>query len=159
MKKIVSLAVVLLLAVLFTGSAKAQNVAEHSLENGPQSTHWYGNIYEGMSGFTRRSYTSARYTGLGPKPRASCGWYMRGVFGGKYGPDFNRAYAWARLPRVAPRPGAVVVSSRKGRGCGGPCGHVVKIVNVIDACRAIVRDNKGTYERNICRNRVAVVQP
>jgi hypothetical protein len=96
---------------------------------------------------------------LGPKPRASCGWHMRKVFGGRYGPEFNRAYAWARLPRTSLSPGAVVVSSRRGRGCGGPCGHVVKVVRVIDACRAIVTDNRGTYERNTCRNRVAVVRP
>lgn len=96
---------------------------------------------------------------LGPKPRASCGWYMRKLHGGRYGREFNRAYAWARLPRTTLSPGAVVVSSRKGRGCGGPCGHVVKVVRVIDACRAIVNDNRGTYERNTCRNRVAVVRP
>lgn len=96
---------------------------------------------------------------LGPKPHASCGWYMRQQFGGRYGAEFNRARAWARLPRTSLQPGAVVVSSRKGRGCGGPCGHVVKVVRVIDQCRAIVHDNRGTYERNTCRNRVAVVMP
>lgn len=96
---------------------------------------------------------------LGPKPRASCGWYMRGQFGGRYGKEFNRAMAWAELPRVAPRPGAVVVQTRKGKGCGGQCGHVSKIKQVLSACRAVVQDNRGTYERDICKNRVAVVQP
>lgn len=96
--------------------------------------------------------------GLGPKPRASCGWYMRAQFGGRYGPEFNRARAWAGLPRTTLSPGAVVVSSRKGTGCGGPCGHVVRVVSVIDHCRAVVQDNRGTYERNTCKNRVAVVR-
>lgn len=96
---------------------------------------------------------------LGPKPLASCGWHMRKLHGGRYGPEFNRARQWATLPRSSLRPGAVVVSSRKGRGCGGACGHVVKVVRVIDACRAIVTDNRGTYERDTCRNRVAIVQP
>lgn len=96
---------------------------------------------------------------LGPKPRASCGWHMRKLHGGRYGPAYNRARQWASLPRTTLSPGAVVVSSRKGRGCGGPCGHVVKVVSVLDACRAIVTDNRGTYERNTCRNRVAVVRP
>lgn len=98
----------------------------------------------------------ARYS-LGPKPAASCGWTMRAMFGGRYGAAFNRAYQWATLPRTTLRPGAVVVSSRKGRGCGGPCGHVVRIVRVIDACNAVVQDNAGTYQRNTCRNRVAIV--
>ncbi len=97
--------------------------------------------------------------GLGPKPRASCGWYMRAQFGGRYGPEFNRARAWASLPRASLTPGAVVVSARKGRGCGGACGHVVKVVSVIDQCRAVVQDNSGTYTRDTCRARVAVVRP
>jgi hypothetical protein len=104
-------------------------------------------------------FTASYSGGLGPKPAASCGWYMRAQFGGKYGPEFNRAYAWASLPRTTLQPGALVVSARKGKGCGGPCGHVVKVVEVIDKCRAIVNDNKGTYERNTCRARVAVVMP
>lgn len=135
-------AAMLLFALCF--SAQAQSFSD----NYPQAEHWFGNVV-----------APVRAGGLGPKPRASCGWYMRKIHGGRYGRDFNRAYAWARLPRTMLSPGAVVVSSRKGKGCGGPCGHVVKVVRVIDQCRAIVHDNRGTYERNTCKNRVAVVQP
>lgn len=156
MTRTVSLAVTVFSLFLVVGTAQAQNATEHSLDNVQTTTQWYGSVFKQGPVNSNRTF---RHTGLGPKPRASCGWYMRGVFGGRYGPAYNRAYAWAKLPKVAPRPGAVVVSSRKGRGCGGPCGHVVKIVRVIDACKAIVRDNRGTYERNICRNQVAVVQP
>lgn len=138
-------AAILLLSLIFSAPANAQSFSD----NYPQAEHWFGNVVAPQDGTG----------GLGPKPRASCGWYMRKIFGGKYGRDFNRAYAWARLPRTTLSPGAVVVSSRKGKGCGGPCGHVVKVVRVIDACRAIVHDNRGTYERNTCRNRVAIVRP
>lgn len=138
-------AAILLLALCFSFPAKAQTFSD----NYPQASHWFGNVVA----------PAGQPGKLGPKPRASCGWYMRGQFGGRYGKEFNRAMAWARLPRVSPRPGAVVVQTRKGKGCGGQCGHVSKIKQVISACRAIVQDNRGTYERDICKNRVAVVQP
>jgi hypothetical protein len=84
---------------------------------------------------------------LGPKPRASCGWYMRSVFGGRYGREFNLAQTWyRRLPKTTARPGAVVVWTR-----GGNKGHVARIVRVTGQCRAVVNDNAGTYERDICR--------
>ena len=89
----------------------------------------------------------AQRSALGPKPRASCGWYMRSVFGGRYGPEFNLAQNWYRkLPKTSARPGAVVVWTR-----GGNKGHVARIVRVTGACRAVVNDNAGTYERDICR--------
>ena len=73
----------------------------------------------------------------------------------------NRALAWAELlPHVSPQPGAVVVQRRKGHALGGgPGGHVSRIVSLINSCRAIVTDEKGTYERNICANLVAYVRP
>lgn len=87
---------------------------------------------------------------LGPKPRASCGWYMRGVFGGKYGPEFNLAQTWFnRLPRTTAAPGRLVIWTR-----GGIYGHVARIVQMIAPCQAIVNDNRGTYRRNICGPRV-----
>lgn len=91
--------------------------------------------------------SQAQRSALGPKPRASCGWYMRKVFGGRYGPEFNLAQNWYRkLPKTIARPGAVVVWTR-----GGNKGHVARIVRVTGACRAVVNDNAGTYGRDICR--------
>lgn len=123
-------------AVLTSGTAEAQQ------------TFSFSNVFK----------PQAQRLALGPRPAASCGWYMRKVFGGRYGPSFNRARQWATLPRTALAPGAVVVSSRKGRGCGGPCGHVVRVVSVIDRCNAVVNDNRGTYRRNVCRNHIATVR-
>lgn len=101
-------------------------------------------------------FSSRRRIGRG----FSCGLYMRQQFGGRYGSSFNLALSWAGLPRTSPTPGAVVVQRRKGRALGGgPGGHVSKIVSVIDACHAIVHDNRGTYRRNICKNLAAYVRP
>lgn len=71
------------------------------------------------------------------------------------------ALNWSKLPRVSqPIPGAVVVQRRKGRALGGGAGgHVSRVVSVTGPCRAIVQDNRGRYERNVCRNLVAYVSP
>lgn len=70
------------------------------------------------------------------------------------------ALKWATLPHTYPRPDAVVVQRRNGRALGGgPGGHVSRIVSVIDECHAVVADEKGTYPRDICKGRVAVVDP
>ncbi|MGD9846979.1 MAG: hypothetical protein AB7U47_16515 [Variibacter sp.] len=51
---------------------------------------------------------SMRRTGLGPRPRAWCGWWMRSQRGG--GPEFNVAWNWRRYGRPAePQVGAVVI--------------------------------------------------
>lgn len=96
------------------------------------------------------------------RPRGfTCGVYMASLFPGVA----SKIYAplarnWAQLPRTSVQPGAVVVSSRKGRALGGgPGGHVVKVVQPLDNCTAVVQDNRGTYKRNICKNRIAVVDP
>lgn len=89
-----------------------------------------------------------------------CGRYMRSLFGI---PDraYNMALNWARFPRTTLHPGAVVVSRRSGKASDGklPGGHVARIERVIDSCTAIVRDNRGTYKRNVCSRLVAYVQP
>ena len=71
------------------------------------------------------------------------------------------ALEWARnCPHTYAHAGAVVVSRRHGRALGGgPGGHVALIISVIDSCHATVRDEKGTYERDICKNQVAIVEP
>lgn len=88
----------------------------------------------------------------------NCGRYMSKVFGLKK--PIALALAWAKFPRTSARPGAVVVQTRKGRALGGgPGGHVSKIISLVGPCRAIVNDNRGTYERDICTRLVAYVIP
>lgn len=90
----------------------------------------------------------------------TCGLVMRQLTGGKYGREFNIARTWLKLPRTFARPGAVVVSWREGKALGGsPGGHVVLIRQLLDDCRAIVSDNRGTYQRNICKRQLGIVQP
>ena len=71
------------------------------------------------------------------------------------------ALEWAhKFPHTFAHPGAVVVQRRRGRALGGgPGGHVSRIVEMKGTCRAIVNDEKGTYERDICRSLVAYVEP
>lgn len=58
-----------------------------------------------------RSFESASLTGgggLGPRPRAWCGWWMRSQLGG--GPAYNLAWNWRHYGSPAsPQVGAVVV--------------------------------------------------
>jgi hypothetical protein len=99
---------------------------------------------------------AARHAGgLGPRPRAWCGWWLR-KHTGRLDPDLNRARAWLKFPRTSPRPGAFVVWAR---GKGG--GHVGQIVEMTGGCTALViSGNDGgavrTRERNIC-NALGVV--
>lgn len=88
----------------------------------------------------------------------NCGRYMSSHFGIK---PIPLALNWAKaFPHTNARPGVVVVQRRKGRALGGsPGGHVSKIVSLSGHCRAVVLDNRGTYERDICRALVAYVDP
>jgi len=92
----------------------------------------------------------------------NCGRYQRwlnGLTAPQYR-DLNLARSWLRLPHTTAAPGAIVVQSRHGRALGGgPGGHVSRIERLTGTCTAIVRDNRGTYERNICRNLLAYVRP
>lgn len=75
-------------------------------------------------------------------------------------PKYNLALAWADMPHVSAQVGAVVVQTRPGRALGGgPGGHVSRIVEMKGQCRAIVSDNRGQYERDICSRLVAYVMP
>lgn len=88
----------------------------------------------------------------------NCGRYLRQFYG--LDQSYNLARNWLRLPRTMAAPGAVVVQARRGRAShGGPGGHVSRIERVTGHCTAIVRDNRGTYERNICKNLLAYVRP
>ncbi len=85
-----------------------------------------------------------------------------GITQAKYfGKGSARALDWAKdFPHVHAQPGAVVVQTRKGRALGGgQGGHVSRIVQLTGSCRAIVADEKGQYERDICSRLVAYVLP
>lgn len=86
-----------------------------------------------------------------------CGATQRAYFG----VGSNLALDWARdFPHVQAQAGAVVVQRRNGRALGGgPGGHVSRIVQLTGQCRAIVADEKGEYERDICSRLVAYVMP
>jgi hypothetical protein len=99
----------------------------------------------------QRQATAKRSSWVPPR-NARCGWYLRRKLGhGDAG--LNLAQNWLRFPRTAARPGTVVVWTRGGRK-----GHVAQIVRVTGACRAVVHDNRGTYERDICRRVLGYVR-
>ena len=88
-----------------------------------------------------------------------CGLTQRLHFG-IHDANFNLALHWATLPHVSAAPGAVVVQRRAGHDSAGhPGGHVSRIVSMTGTCRAVVADEKGQYERDICSRLVAYVQP
>jgi hypothetical protein len=92
----------------------------------------------------------------------NCGRTMCRLVGIKNCGSLALALQWAhKFPRTTAQPGAVVVQRRKGRALGGgPGGHVSLIVSVdANGNTAIVRDDKGTYRRNIKKNLVAFVSP
>lgn len=75
-------------------------------------------------------------------------------------PKYRRALAWPDMPHVSAQPGAVVVQYRNGRDSAGhQGGHVSRIVEMKGQCRAIVADERGQYERDICSRLVAYVMP
>lgn len=88
----------------------------------------------------------------------SCGIFLSKLLGVERTP---LALDWAKkFSHTSARNGAVVVQRRRGRALGGgPGGHVSLIKEVTGQCTAIVRDNRGTYERDICTNLVAYVDP
>ena len=62
------------------------------------------------------------------------------------GHNLWRAVEWIHaFHRTTPAPGTVLYQHG-----GGPSGHVSRIVSLKSACRAIVSDDKGQYERDIC---------
>lgn len=88
-----------------------------------------------------------------------CGRVQRSHFG--LDSRFNLAKNWARLlPHTSAHIGAVVVQARRGRdSAGNPGGHVSRIVSMNGQCSATVSDEKGTYERDICKGLIAYVDP
>jgi hypothetical protein len=87
---------------------------DSGFENPTYQRPSYG--YE-RSGYARSSY---RHAGLGGRPSAWCGWYMRQQVGADPGPQYNLARSWAHYGSNAggPSVGTIVVWSH----------HVGKIV-------------------------------
>ena len=74
-------------------------------------------------------------------------------------PQFRLAKNWARLlPHTTAHAGAVVVQYRNGRdSAGNPGAHVSRIIAMRGNCHALVADEKGQYERDICKRLIAYV--
>ena len=97
---------------------------------------------------------------LQAQARFDCGRHQRHFFH-LADKDLNLALEWARkFPHTYAHPGAVVVQRRNGYDSAGhPGGHVSRIIEMRGPCHALVNDEKGTYERDICRRLVAYVEP
>jgi hypothetical protein len=81
---------------------------------------------------------TAYHGGIGPRPRAWCGWEMRQLVGGDPGPEYNLARNWARWGRAGPADvGAVVVWAH----------HVGKIVGQENGQWIIQSGNDGNRVR------------
>jgi hypothetical protein len=89
-----------------------------------------------------------------------CGAVQRAYFG-LSDRSLNLAREWAnKFPHTVAQPGAVVVQWRNGRDSAGNRGaHVSRIVAMRSNCSAIVADEKGQYERDICSSLIAYVSP
>lgn len=91
----------------------------------------------------REAYNSGSYRGgVGPRPRAWCGWWMRTQRGG--GPHLNVAWNWSKWGRPSgPQVGAVVVWRH----------HVGEIVGRAENGRWLVRSgNDGGAVRTRARS-------
>jgi hypothetical protein len=89
-----------------------------------------------------------------------CGAVQRAYFGFS-DRSLNLAREWARkFPHTTAHEGAVVVQWRNGRDSAGNRGaHVSRIIAMRDNCTATVADEKGRYERDICKGLIAYVNP
>lgn len=120
--RIMSLATVLLAAMAVTTPAMAYHHRHH---------HHRGGKCDGFQA-CRCGTTAARRHGLP--------YVYRGI-------NLKQAAGWKQIgtPISTPIPGAVAYWRR-----GGPTGHVATIERPIDRCNAVVSDDRGTYQRNIC---------
>jgi hypothetical protein len=105
-----------------------------------------------------RGVRKGRIARAGRYGRFTCGITMMRMTG-QTDPRLALARSWLKFPRTSAGPGAVVVQGRAGRALGGgPGGHVSRIVELRGSCRALVQDNRGTYERDICRRLLGYVR-
>lgn len=142
---------VLLTAALACALLSTQANAQVGVHDGFSTGQgpWNGYAQPARGKYSRMHYAPA--SGM-PPANARCGWFL-GRLTGHARRSLWLAQNWAReFPRTSARPGAVVVWTR-----GGNKGHVAQIVAMRGNCRATVRDNRGTYDRDICRSVIAYV--
>jgi hypothetical protein len=83
---------------------QARVVSNDADEDTPRPSRRRASRSGSSEGYTPRESVA----GVGPRPGAWCGWYMRTQLGG--GPDLNLAWNWSRWGSAAsPQVGAVVV--------------------------------------------------
>lgn len=71
------------------------------------------------------------------------------------GYNLKQAVQWKRaFPQTSAAPGMVVYQHGLG-----PTGHVATIESMTDRCTALVSDETGRYERDICKGGAVVVDP
>ena len=88
-----------------------------------------------------------------------CGLVQMTYFGIK-DQKYRLAKMWGNFPRTTAHAGAVVVQRRNGRdSAGNPGYHVSRIEQMTGSCSAIVADEKGRYERDICGRGAVYVNP
>jgi hypothetical protein len=157
------LAATALLCVFASSGAEAR-AYHHHYHHAHFSHHaHYGRHHHYASRHSRYAYRHARYeygqdadshvsyaSGghvSGGRPRAWCGWYMRGQVAGDPGPSYNLARSWAHYGSNAggPRVGAIVVwSHHVGKIVGEENGHwIVQSGNDGHAVRTRARSLAG----------------
>ena len=100
---------------VFASSAEARS--RHAHHNHHHSTsrhhhHYAARQHHRYAASHHRHYAArSGYHGRGGRPRAWCGWYMRGQVGADPGPTYNLARSWAHYGSDAggPSVGAIVV--------------------------------------------------
>lgn len=171
-KVITAIASLLLASLATTPAAAMQPMGLWSkTETGPTSQPPSRPSYVGAGGEARsyqprrsrqkRSYQARSYrkvyatpprnvSGIGPRPRKWCGWWMRTQKGG--GPEFNVAWNWRKYgsPLSGPQVGAVVVWRHHvgmitGRSADGR--WIVKSGNDSNRVRERARSVKGAIFR------------
>lgn len=71
------------------------------------------------------------------------------------GYNLKQAVQWTRaFPRTSAAPGTVLYQRT-----GGPTGHVAVVTAVLDQCTVTVKDERGQYDRDICRRHTTFVDP
>lgn len=74
--------------------------------------------------------------------------------------NYNGYNLWQAVDWVKAFPHTTARSGVVGyQRTGGRTGHVFRVASVISDCKVMATDEKGTYERDICRHRTTFVDP
>ncbi len=107
MSRILGAAIALVWIIAAATPAAAQRAGGYS----PVTGDWVSGVFAARDRGTARSANLGgppSNSGIGPRPRKWCGWYMRTRHGG--GPQFNVAWNWRKYGSpAAPQVGAIVV--------------------------------------------------